>query len=293
MKRINRRGFLKWAGALGGSAVLGGNCLAGSAEGASSDEQMGMLVDTTLCGGCRACEEACNEANELPKPEVPFYEESVFEKERDTTPEAFAVINRYENPKDKDSPVFRRRQCMHCDKPACASACLVKAMQKKANGPVIWEGKNCIGCRYCMISCPFDVPKFEYDSTNPRVMKCNFCYQRQLDGQLPACAETCPNEAILFGKRGELIDEAKSRIYKNPDDYVHSVYGEHEVGGTGWRYLSSLPFGQIGLRTDLGNRPLPELSGDFLHRVSHILVLWPAFLLGLYYVTAGKDKGGE
>lgn len=139
-----------------------------------------------------------------------------------------------------------------------------------------------------MIACPFDIPKFEYDSPNPKIQKCRMCFELLQDGQKPKCAENCPSEALLFGKRRDLIEIAKARIYDDPENYNHAIYGEHEVGGTGVIYLASVPFEELGLRTDLGNVPYPEYNKTFLYSVPAVLILWPAFLLGLH--SAAKER---
>lgn len=180
-----------------------------------------------------------------------------------------------------------RRSCNHCNSPACASACLTKAMYKTDEGPVIWREDKCIGCRSCMISCPFDVPKFEFNSPNPKINKCRMCYELLQEGQKPVCVENCLAEAIIFGKRRDLLEIAKSRIYSEPEKYYHEIYGEHEVGGTGLLYLASVPFDELGLRNDLGKTSYPEYNKTFLYAVPSVLVLFPAFLLGLY--NAAKE----
>jgi len=173
---ISRRNFLKVAGAAGGALLAGGRKPAQATTAPQADpkgmEFYGMLIDTTKCIGCRSCEEACNEKNRLPKPKVSFSSDGVFEKKRDTTPEAFTVLNKYPNPKDPDKPIFVRKQCMHCNQPACATACLVKALEKTPEGPVKYNKDRCMGCRYCMVSCPFDAPKYEYNSALPYLKKC-------------------------------------------------------------------------------------------------------------------------
>jgi Fe-S-cluster-containing dehydrogenase component len=249
-----------------------------------------MLIDTTRCIGCRACEEACNEANQLPKPEVSFSSGSVFEKKRDTGPDTFTVVNRYPNVKDPDKPIFVRRQCMHCNQPACAAACLTKAMEKTREAAVIYNKDRCMGCRYCMIACPFDVPKFQYNSPTPYVRKCVFCNERQKRGEQPACSEACPEGATLFGKKRDLLEIARTRIYTEPDRYVHHIYGEHEVGGTGWLFLSGVPLEKIDLKTNLGTTPYPELTSGFLYTVPMVFVLWPSLLIGLNLII--KDEKG-
>ena len=165
---INRRTFLKALGA-GMGGIAGGTLftrgLKAEEEGTGGKELVGVLVDTTRCIGCRSCELACAEAHGLPVPDVS--DESVLEKKRDTSITQWTVVNRFKTDKGE---VFVKRQCMHCNQPGCAAACLVKAMQKREEGPVTWSG-NCMGCRYCMVSCPYDIPKFEYNSWNPRIQK--------------------------------------------------------------------------------------------------------------------------
>jgi len=279
------------AGMTGGALLTGGRKPAQAQQTSEGGVEFnGMLIDTTKCIGCRACEEACNEANKLPKPEVSFSSDSVFEKKRDTTPDAFTVLNRYPNVKDPDKPIFVRKQCMHCNQPACASACLTKAMEKTREAAVIYNKDRCMGCRYCMIACPFDVPKFQYNSPTPYVRKCVFCNERQKRGEQPACSEACPEGATLFGKKRDLLEIARTRIYTEPNRYVHHIYGEHEVGGTGWLFLSGVPLEKIDLKTNLGTTPYPELTSGFLYAVPMVFVLWPSLLLGLNHII--KDEKG-
>ena len=296
---ITRRGFLKFAG-LTGSALLAGTGRSAEASadaqaaqvgpgGKNGGEFYGMLVDTTKCIGCRSCEEACNGKNALPPPKESFSSDSVFEKKRDTTPEAFTVLNRFPNPKDPEKPIFVRKQCMHCNQPACATACLVKALEKTPEGPVKYNKDRCMGCRYCMVSCPFDAPKYEYNSALPYLKKCVFCADRVQKGEAPACVEACPEGASLFGKRRELIEIARQRIYQNPDKYHPYIYGEHEAGGTSMLFLSSVPVEQLDFRMNVGTVPYPEKTTGFLYAVPHIFILWPVFLFGLSYLTSQKS----
>jgi formate dehydrogenase beta subunit len=292
---ISRRGFLKVIGATGGALAGAGGATARASTPAAADqggvEFNGMLIDTTLCIGCRACEAACNEANELPEPKVSFDSEAVFQEVRDTTPDAFTVVNRFPNEKKPDEPTFVRKQCMHCNQPGCATACLTKAMEKTKEGPVIYNKDRCMGCRYCMIACPFDVPKFPYDSNLPFVQKCTFCAERQKRGEQPACAEACPTGATLFGKKRDLLETARARIYAEPDKYVHQIYGEREVGGTGWLYLLPAQPEKYGLRTNLGTTPYSELTAGFLYGVPLVFVLWPSLLFGLNHMIKSPTEG--
>ncbi len=290
---IDRRSFLKVLGGGVAGAALGSLLTPKrlKAEAIAPPKQfVGVLVDTTRCVGCRSCEMACAEAHHLAVPDIS--DPSVFEKERKTTESQWTVVNRYKTEKGE---IFVKTQCMHCNQPGCVAACLVKAMEKRKEGPVTWE-TNCMGCRYCMPSCPFEIPKFEYQSSTPRIQKCNMCWERLGKGEKPACVENCPEEALLFGPRRKLIEEANSRIYKNPGKYITQIYGEHEVGGTGYLYLSKVPFEQIGFRTDLGTTPYPEYTKGFLYSVPLVLLLWPAFLIGVNTVTKREEekrrKGG-
>ncbi|MCK7540001.1 MAG: 4Fe-4S dicluster domain-containing protein [Marinilabiliales bacterium] len=145
---------------------------------------------------------------------------------------------------------------------------------------MIWRGDKCMGCRYCMVSCPFDMPKFEYHSSNPKIQKCDMCYDRIMKGEIPACVENCPADALIFGTRRELITEARKRIVENPEHYVDHIYGEHEAGGTGWLYLSPVPFNELGFNTTIQKSSYPALSKGFLYSVPAVFVLCAAILTG-------------
>jgi len=285
--QCKRRDFLKWLG-VGVAGVTSGGILSpkklNAQEVAKDKEFVGVLVDTTRCIGCRSCEKACAMAHDLPLPDIT--DKSVLAKIRNTSETQWTIVNRYTTEKGE---VFIKKQCMHCNQPACVSACLVKAMEKRKEGPIIWN-PNCMGCRICMVSCPYDIPKFEYNSAAPKIQKCNLCWERLQQGKQPACVEICPLEALFFGTRRELIAEANRRIYMRPKEYVQQIYGEREVGGSGYLYLSKVPFEQIGFKTDLGTEAYPKLSAPFLYSVPVILLLWPAFLMGVNTLTKRIDK---
>jgi len=245
----------------------------------------GILVDTTRCVGCRTCEESCAEANNLT--EIDWDIE--ISSDRNTSPSQWTVIQSAKNNTD----IFIKKQCMHCLSPACASACPTSAMHKTPEGPVVWDEGKCMGCRFCMISCPFDIPKFEYDKAIPNIEKCKMCFEKLKEGEQPACTENCPEDAIIFGKRSELINDGRRRILDNPDSYINHIYGEHEVGGTSWLYLSSVPFEELGFKTNLGNTPYPEYTKDFLYGDSLVFLIWPAMMLALYKSTQHKTESDE
>lgn len=282
-----RRTFLGLMGLAGASAVTP-KVAAASKEFAGYPGSKGVLFDATRCIGCRKCEAACNTVNELPEPPRPFDDLTVLDQKRRTDPKTFTVVNKYET---QGGPVFRKFQCNHCLEPACASACFVKAFKKLPSGAVVWNEKLCVGCRYCMIACPFEVPTYEYDEPlTPRVMKCTMCAPRLAEGKLPGCVEACPKEALTFGERDELIKVARERIGANPGKYVDHIYGEKEMGGTSWMYISGAPFGEIGLREDLGTKSAPELTAGALSVVPMVAGLWPVFLGGAYAINKRKEK---
>lgn len=291
--KVSRRAFLRLAGAVGAAAVVDRPEKARAARARpDSEETLAVLVDTTLCVGCRACEAACSEANRLPEPVMPG-EEAVFERTRTTDSRTYTVVNRHPNPTGDGAPRFVKTQCMHCVTPACASACPVRALEKTPGGPVAYHPDRCIGCRYCMVACPFGVPKFEYEKPLPSVQKCSFCIDRLRQGKLPACTQVCPTGALKFGKRKALLEVARTRIYQNPGRYVHHIYGEHEVGGTGWLYITDVPFEQLDFRMDLGTTPYPELTWTSLSAVPFVLMLLPPFLMGLYLFTKERERTAQ
>jgi len=283
---MDRRGFLKTTLVAGTAALAGGELCAQELR--DPEEFVGILVDTTRCIGCRACEVACGEEHDLLVPDV--LNDGALEEHRDTSDKQWMVVNKFETEKGE---VFVKKQCMHCYQAACATACPTEAMEKTKKGPVTWDGDKCIGCRYCMTSCPFDIPKFEYHEWNPKIQKCTMCFERLEQGQKPACVAACPTDALMFGTRVKNLEIARHRIYSHPDKYVHQIYGENEVGGTGYIYLSAVPFDQIGFRTDLGTTPYPEYTKEFLYAVPMVLFGVPAFLLGLNALIGGKQPGEE
>jgi Fe-S-cluster-containing dehydrogenase component len=289
---MKRRDFLKVCMVSGASASLGmpsKSWAVGSFEG--YPDAMGVLVDTTRCIGCRSCEAACNKEQKLPQPDVPFDDVSVFQHERRTTEKAYTVVNRYETT-DGKKPPYRKMQCNHCNEPACLTSCFVSAYTKTKEGAVIYNGKVCVGCRTCMVACPFNIPAYSYSSAfDPLIKKCILCYDTRLKfGRPPACVEICPQEALTFGIRKDLIKLAHERIRETPDQYFDHVYGEKEVGGTSWLYLSRVPFDQIGLDTTLGNDPIISNVKDFLGMVPMVLCIWPALFSGIHLLaTRNKD----
>jgi Fe-S-cluster-containing dehydrogenase component len=296
MGELNRRNFLKTLGIVGATVSgIPAKKLLAKSQSVLSEDRMGVLIDTTVCIGCRRCEWACKKAHNLPAGDIESYsDESVFEKMRRPGNDGYTRVNRYENDWDSHRPTNVKVQCMHCDKPACVSACIVGAFSKKENGSVIWDTDMCIGCRYCMLACPFQIPTFEYDKAiQPNINKCDFCYERTKDGLLPTCVEICPVEALTYGKRRDLIEIADKRLKLYPDRYMDKIYGFTEVGGTSWMYLANTEFEKLEF-PKLSDSPAPGVSesiqaGIFAYFVPPIALY--SLLGGIMWITKNKENG--
>jgi formate dehydrogenase iron-sulfur subunit len=182
---------------------------------------------------------------------------------------------------------YVRKLCMHCQQPTCVSVCPVAALQKSPDGPVTYDASRCIGCRYCMQACPFNVPRYEWDKVVPGVAKCDMCVGRGAAG--PACTEVCPEAATVFGARDELLREAHRRIQEDPEGYVQKVYGEREVGGTSVLLISPVPFRELGLREDLPLEPLPLRTWAALSHVPDVISIGGALLLAIWWITNRRE----
>lgn len=253
---IRRRAFLLWTTGAAAAALANPSKRDPQAEQkiqAAEANQVGCLADTTLCIGCRKCEEACRTRNGLPRPALPFTDRTVFRTERRPSPRTFTVVNEYPGAPSRDQAerkqTYAKVQCMHCLTPACVSACIVGAMTRASDGAIVYKPEICLGCRYCMVACPFQIPAYEYnEAVKPRVRKCELCSNTGgVTGANPACAAACPTEALVFGKRESLLALARDRIKKRPDRYVDHIYGENELGGTSWLYLTGRPGPELGL----------------------------------------------
>lgn len=298
MGKQNRRDFLKTT-AIAGTALSGLSIKSAKAapKDILSEDRMGVLVDTTVCIGCRNCEWACKTAHDLPTQSLDKYSDrSVFKEMRRPDESALTVVNEYPNPQNSEIPTDVKVQCMHCDHPACVSACIVGAFSKHENGSVVWDTNKCIGCRYCMVACPFQVPAFQFDKAlNPQIKKCDFCFERTKVGKLPACVEICPVEALTYGNRNDLVKIARERIRRNPEKYVNHIFGEYEVGGTSWLYLANQDFSKLQF-PKLGDKPAPGVSESIQHGIFAYFVppvsLY-ALLGGLMWITKRKNESEE
>jgi formate dehydrogenase iron-sulfur subunit len=244
----------------------------------------GLLYDSTQCIGCLECEAACAKQNGLP------YDETVG-AEKLTSAHKYTYVAVKAAPKNAEGAEdkYMRTLCMHCQDPTCASASPVGALEKTANGPVTYDESKCMGCRYCMVACPFGIPKYEWTKVLPGVRKCILCNDRVAAGQQTACAEACPTGATLFGERDALLAEARKRIAENPATYVNQIYGEKEVGGTSVLKLSSIPFQQWGVPANLGGQPIPNLTADIIEHIPDVATVGMAVLGGIWWITNRRE----
>jgi formate dehydrogenase iron-sulfur subunit len=244
--------------------------------------EKGVLVDLTRCIGCRACQVACKEWNERDVRKTSF--KGDFTNPTKLSSDCYTNISFIETEK-QGNPAwnFVKNQCLHCKNPACASACPVGALTKSAQGPVVYSYDKCIGCRYCMVACPFDIPKYEWDSTSPWVQKCSFCSERIEDGMMPACIKVCPTETMYFEDYDKVVAEAKRRVARESGKYVQHIYGLDEAGGTNWIYISDVPFEKLGFKSKIPAVALPDLTWITLSSIPGKVVGIAALLSAVAY----------
>lgn len=270
---VSRRDLFRTIGSASAVAAAAALPLAAETKTAAPDA-LGLLYDATVCIGCKACVAACTAANGL-EPDTAL-SGGIWQMPTDLNAQTKNIIQLYRSADGAESS-FMKRQCMQCIDPACASGCPFGALHKGAFGIVEWEGSRCIGCRFCEISCPFDVPRFEWAKFNPRIVKCELCRHRLGDGLQPACTEVCPVSAVIFGKREDLLREAHRRIAANPGKYYQNrVYGEQDLGGTQVVYLSHVPFASIGL-PEVGTESRAH-QGEKVHGVLYKGMVIPAIV---------------
>ena len=310
---MDRRQFLK--GVLAGGAAAA-TCTPTIAEARGNltmpPQAMGLLYDSTLCIGCKACVAACKESNHLP----PDYssEGDVWDTPLDLSGKTKNIIKMYKHgtgltkDSETDGYAFMKHSCLHCVDPSCVSACPVSAMRKDpATGVVSYDEKDCIGCRYCIVACPFDVPRFQYDTPFPKIVKCELCnHLKEGDKfQYSACAQVCPTGATLYGPTAALKVEAQRRLSLKPGEatvyprgkvgsdntyagkvanYVPKIYGDKELGGTQVLKLSAVPFEKLGMRT-LPERSFASVSETMQHTLYGYLITPAVVLGGLVYVA--------
>ena len=279
------------------------------------------LTDMTKCIGCRSCQVSCKQWHGLKAEQNRLAGRSNLQNPLVLNAKNFTVltINEVEETTPQGSTlklVFAKRQCMHCDEPACVSACPVTALRKTKGGAVTYDSAKCIGCRYCVWACPFGIPTAEWDSLAPRIRKCTLCADRTADelpqqdlngkpiagdagarhresSRIPSCIKACPTGALKFGDRDALLAEAWGRIKQSPGRYVPHVYGEKEAGGTHELYLSPVPFEKVGFRTDLGDRSYPSYARVALEAVPTAVVVLGGILAGAHWLRNRKADASK
>ncbi len=232
----------------------------------------GILIDTTLCVGCYSCEEA----------DAARWGRTPTDTHKLSSSLNTAVL--------QVDDTYVPRMCMHCAEPTCASVCPVGAFTKTPEGPVVYDPDKCMGCRYCMQACPFDVPKYEWNSAAPKITKCDMCHERTSKGQLPACVEACPTGARTYGKVSDLLQEAQKRMQDNPGKYHASVYGVREAGGTSILYISDRPFEKLGLKTNLPDHPMPSLTWAILSKIPNYVFWGGTLMAGIWWITNRRKE---
>ena len=243
---------------------------------------IGILVDVTKCTGCSTCVQACVEANHLGQ------DHPTVQAEPDglSADRWLAIVQSPEG-----QPV--RKSCRHCVEPACVSVCPVGAMYKTPEGAVVYDASRCMGCRYCMMACPFGIPRYEWGSAAPKVQKCTLCYQRLQHGQQPACVEACPSQALTFSDRDELLNIAHAAIQKAPHTYLPRVYGEHEAGGTALLYLSDIALDFLNFHGGTGENSWPEFTWNWLDKVPSLSLATAGLMTGLFWIIGRRMRAEE
>jgi len=290
---ISRRVALKALVAAGGTTAataLGGATSSAATLPTPRPDAVGLLYDATLCIGCKACVVACADANNLTRDTGQIeWTGGRYQAPLDLNANTKNIIKLYA---DGNEQSFVKQQCMHCVDPACVNACMLGALRKSEFGIVSYDPSFCVGCRYCEMACPFNVPKFEWSNAiTPKIVKCELCRDRLAKGQEPACTEVCPRGAVIYGRREGLVKEAHRRLEANPDRYVPHVYGETEAGGTQVLYLSHVPFDKIGL-PDYGPVPVPVPQRSLQHTIYQGFVA-PIALYGVLAAVMYRNRGSH
>jgi len=242
-----------------------------------------MLTDVTKCIGCEKCVTACKVTNGTGDFDAPHAWQG---SATDLSSTRWTTI------KTTKEGRYVREHCRHCLEPGCAAACPVGALKVTDTGAVSYNPTICMGCRYCMMACPFRMTRYEWESAKPRVRKCILCYDKIIAGELdqPACTHACPTGATIFGSRDAMLAEAKRRIASQPGKYINHIWGEHEVGGTSVLYISDVELDAVGWPDSLTNRAVPEYAMAALSTVPMTFLTVVGVMAGIHWVVRRRQK---
>ncbi len=290
--KIDRRGFFSiLAGSLASFKVLARR------RKLASSEALGLLYDASKCIGCKACVKACTDANQLSIEHGPGPHAGLYHDPQQLSGNTKNIIKEFIDGRNGRRS-YVKQQCMHCIDPACVSACMLGALYKAENDIVAYDEKRCLGCRYCQIACPYNVPRFQWQAAAPLIVKCELCRHLLAEGMSPACSAVCPTGAVKFGKRSELLTEAKRRLADEPSRYNPKIYGERDAGGTQALYLAAagIAFSDLGL-PDLGEEGAAHLSESVQHGVYKYfaapVVLYGVLLAAVWRARHGCEKAND
>ena len=282
---MNRRTLLKGAAAVGaGAAVSTATTVEASTRPVAPPDAVGMLYDATRCIGCQACVTACKTANNMPG--------NLYDPPNDLSGDTKNIIKLYESDGEKS---YMKQQCMHCIDPGCVNACMIGAFKKREYGIVTWDKDRCIGCRYCQIACPYNIPKFQWDTAVPEIVKCELCNHMLARGEEPGCCQACPKEAVIYGTYEELLADARQRITDRPERYYPAgdpqIFGDTEGGGTQVLYLAGVDFEKLGLPV-LGDDGVGVQSRKIQHGIYRGFIA-PVALYGILGAVIWRNRRAE
>lgn len=277
----DRRSLLKGLAVAGAGAAVGVPKAAASEPVAAPADAVGMLYDATRCIGCRACVTACKKANNLPG--------NLYDPPNDLSGDTKNIIKKYEGEGEQS---YMKAQCMHCLDPACVRACMVGSFKKREFGIVTWDPDRCIGCRYCQVACPYNIPKFQWDTPVPKIVKCEMCLHLIKGGGQPGCCAACPEEAVIYGTYTDLLADAEERIARHPERYYPAgspkIFGKSDGGGTQVLYLAGIDFAKLGL-PELGEEPAGAIAQKVQHGIYQGFIA-PVALYGILGAVLWRNR---
>ena len=280
---MDRRTLLKGAAAVGAGAAVSAAtpAEASGVRPVAPPDAVGMLYDATRCIGCQACVVACKTANNMPG--------NLYDPPNDLNGETKNIIKLYEGDGERS---YMKQQCMHCIDPGCVNACMIGAFKKREYGIVTWDPDRCIGCRYCQVACPYNIPKFQWDTAVPLIVKCELCNHMLARGEEPGCCQACPKEAVIFGTYEELLADARQRIADRPERYYPAgdpqIFGDTEGGGTQVLYLAGVDFEKLGL-PELGDEGVAAQARNIQHGIYKGFIA-PVALYGILGAVLWRNR---